>query len=157
MSQRKRRGVWMAVCLAVFLFRVLGQLYVALGKAPLLPPMALWYSGLIPYDVLLPIQIMLLMVMTVSVTSVLSGGSFLVPQRRKTKRALRLFAYAYLAVMLVRYPAIMVYKPELRWLGQTIPIFTHWCLAAFLLLLTAGRGSGEQANASLLDGRPELT
>ena len=157
MSHRKRRGIWMAVCLAVFLFRVLGQLYVALGKAPLLPPMHLWYSGLIPYDLLLPIQILLLMVMTVTVTSMLTGASVLIPRRRKINRALRAFACIYLAIMLMRYPAIMIYKPELRWLGQSIPIFTHWCLAAFLLLLTAGRGSRKQTDAGLFHGGPEFS
>lgn len=153
-----RRGTWMCICLAVFTFRVWGQLYVALGQSSLLPPMHLWYSGLIPYNVLLPIQMILLMLMAIIVANVLTGSTALTPHRQATRRAIRIFAMAYLLIMMVRYPAIMIIKPELRWLGQTIPIFTHWSLAAFLLLLAAGRSCGaEQPNASSLNRHAELT
>ena len=41
-------------CVAAFFVRVLSQVYVALYQPPWLPPMNEWYSGLIPYGVLLP-------------------------------------------------------------------------------------------------------
>ena len=45
------------------------------------------------------------------------------------------FGYLYLAVMVVRYPIQMVMHPESRWFGGTIPIFFHWVLAAFVILI----------------------
>jgi len=38
---------------ALFAARVLGQALVALLDFPLLPPMSAWYSGLLPYPILL--------------------------------------------------------------------------------------------------------
>ncbi len=45
---------------AAFSLRVLGQLVVVLFRPEFLPPNEEWYSGLIPYPFLLPIQIAIL-------------------------------------------------------------------------------------------------
>ena len=44
----------MWACVVLFMFRVLGQVYVALYAPRWLPPMGEWYSGLLPYYLLLP-------------------------------------------------------------------------------------------------------
>jgi hypothetical protein len=49
--------------LALFIARVLGQVLVAFFDARLLPPMQAWYSGLMPYEYLLPSQILLVALM----------------------------------------------------------------------------------------------
>ena len=51
--------------LGLFLARVIGQIYVGLYAPSFLPPWDEWYSGLLPYPWLLPIQILLLMWMAV--------------------------------------------------------------------------------------------
>ncbi len=50
---------------ALFLLRVVGQIEVWLLAPDWLPPMQAWYSGLLPYPLLLPAQILLLMLMPV--------------------------------------------------------------------------------------------
>ena len=46
----------MWACVILFMFRVLGQVYVALYAPRWLPPLREWYSGLLPYYPLLPAQ-----------------------------------------------------------------------------------------------------
>ena len=53
----------MAVLLVLFLARVFGQILAATVAPSWLPPMARWYSGLMPYRYLLPTQIVFLVVM----------------------------------------------------------------------------------------------
>jgi hypothetical protein len=43
--------------LALFVLRVLGQALVAFFNVGFLPPMPAWYSGLMPYEYLLPSQL----------------------------------------------------------------------------------------------------
>jgi len=54
----------MAVLLVLFIGRVLGQVLVATIAPSWLPPMARWYSGLMPYRYLLPTQIVFIVLMT---------------------------------------------------------------------------------------------
>jgi hypothetical protein len=49
--------------LALFALRVLGQALVAFFDVGFLPPMAAWYSGLLPYQYLLPSQIAIVALM----------------------------------------------------------------------------------------------
>jgi hypothetical protein len=63
----------MGVLLALFLLRVVGQIVVAAAAPRWLPPMARWYSGLMPYRYLLPTQIVFLIVMTALTVSVAAG------------------------------------------------------------------------------------
>src|SRR6516165_4376022 len=52
----------------LFVLRVAGQVLVGLGEASLLPPFERWYSGLLPYWLLLPAQIALIVLMLKIVT-----------------------------------------------------------------------------------------
>ena len=45
------------------------------------------------------------------------------------------FGAIYLGVMVLRYALRMFLYPHERWVGGSIPIFFHWDLAAFLLVL----------------------
>ena len=47
----------------LFFLRVVGQALVGLGEASFLPPFERWYSGLLPYWLLLPAQIALIVLM----------------------------------------------------------------------------------------------
>ena len=61
---------------ALFAARVLGQALVAFLDVPLLPPMSAWYSGLLPYPILLPTQLLILYhVVTARAVVALGGGS----------------------------------------------------------------------------------
>ena len=52
-------------CAALFASRVVGQLEALLVAPAWLPDMDAWYSGLMPYPLLLPAQIAILMLMAV--------------------------------------------------------------------------------------------
>jgi hypothetical protein len=70
-----------------------------------LPPMAAWYSGLIPYEYLLRLP-------------------FFYPPRKLLATAWLWFGYVYLAAMIAR--AVLLWD-------RPIPIVFHWVLAVFVI------------------------
>jgi hypothetical protein len=120
----------------LFLLRVLGQVYVGLYAPAWLPPWPEWYSGLLPYPLLLPAQILLLLWMTmVSYDNTRQAGRFYVESARVRQR-LRWIAALYAGVMALRYVLTMAFAPEMRWLHGTIPIAFHFVLAGYIAALT---------------------
>ncbi|HSA89721.1 MAG TPA: hypothetical protein VLF42_07485 [Burkholderiales bacterium] len=112
------------VLLALFTLRVLGQALVAFFGVGFLPPMAAWYSGLVPYEYLLPSQIVIIALMArICVDFTRRQGFFY--------RAKRVFATAWLWFGCL-YLAAMIARAVLLW-DRPIPIVFHWVLAAFVL------------------------
>jgi len=96
---------------------------VAFGDVSFLPPMDAWYSGLMPYEYLLPAQIALIALMTwICVDFTRRRGPFYAPRRFFATWWLG-FGCVYLAAMLGRF----------AWFGLSIPVVFHWVLAAFVL------------------------
>jgi hypothetical protein len=125
-------GPMLALLTALFFLRVLGQALVAFFSVSWLPAMQQWFSGLIPYPVLLTIQIVIMVCMVKIATDIWLGtGRFATP-RPSYARFLIAFSVIYAGAMTLRYVLTMIYRPEMRWLGGTIPIFFHFVLAAFL-------------------------
>lgn len=121
--------------LGLFVLRVTGQALVAFFHVEFLPPMREWYSGLLAYEYLLPSQAVLIALMVKICVDFTRGvGIFVTPRRFFAVYGLY-FGYLYLAVMVARYPIQMALHPESRWFGGTIPIFFHWVLAAFVILI----------------------
>lgn len=125
-------GVVLGVLAALFALRVLGQALVAAGLAPFLPPMEQWYSGLVPYPVLLPIQAVMLVLMAKLIVDVWRGSGAFSVARPRLGRILKGFSYFYALAMVARYVIVMIVHPEWRWFGHTIPIWFHLVLAAFV-------------------------
>ena len=89
-----------------------------------LPPMEVWYSGLMPYEYLLPSQIVLIAVMAkICVDFTRARGLFFETNRFFATPWLW-FGYLYLVAMLAR--AIFLWD-------RPIPIVYHWLLAAFVI------------------------
>jgi hypothetical protein len=109
--------------LALFVLRVLGQVLVAFFHVGFLPPMEAWYSGLMPYEYLLPSQIIIIAAMAkICVDFTRRRGFFYGP--RRVFAAEWLYAGTlYLAAMIARF----------LWFGPSIPVFFHWVLAAFVI------------------------
>ncbi|MCZ6895416.1 MAG: hypothetical protein O7H40_15400 [Gammaproteobacteria bacterium] len=127
----------------LFFLRVLGQALVAFFNVTFLPPMEQWYSGLIPYPILLSIQIIIVLAQVrLSVDLYLQKG-FFVRRRPTAGRILSWFSAVYFLAMLARYIITMMLYPERRWFGGTIPIFFHWVLAAYLRLYGRYLSRGE--------------
>jgi hypothetical protein len=120
---------------SLFFLRVVGQFLVTYWAVPFLPPMSEWYSGLIPYPVLLPIQILLLIVMTMIGYHFTTGTGVFLIQKRRVGLGLKYFSYLYFGSMVLRYIITMAFHPEQRWFGGTIPIFFHWILAGYIFTL----------------------
>jgi hypothetical protein len=130
----------------LFFARVLGQALVALFEPRSLPPMAEWYSGLLPYPMLLPIQVVMLAVMAKVNGDVSCRSGFFATSRPRLGRFLRAFSYVYVAAMVLRYVLTMTLHPERRWVHGTIPIVFHWVLAGYLW--TLGRHQARESGAA---------
>jgi hypothetical protein len=125
----------MAVLLVLFLGRVLGQLLVATVAPSWLPPMARWYSGLMPYRYLLPVQIVFLVVMTALTVSVARESEPLGAPAPATGTWLVWASYIYALGTGGRAIRYALAAPDRR--GVLIPIVFHFVLAGFLF--TYGR------------------
>jgi len=125
----------MAVLLALFFARVLGQIVAATIAPPWLPPMRRWYSGLMPYRYLLPTQIVFLVVMAVTTLSIARRSTPLGTMAPAVGTWIIWASYAYALGMVVRSVRYASTPPERR--GVLIPIVFHFVLAAFLF--TYGR------------------
>jgi hypothetical protein len=122
----------LALLTALFFLRVLGQALSVFLQVDWLPATEHWASGLIPYPILLTIQIVMLIVMVKISTDVWRAVGFFSQPRPSYARFLIAFSVIYAGAMTLRYVLTMIYRPEMRWLGGTIPIFFHFVLAAFL-------------------------
>ena len=93
-----------------------------------------WYSGLVPYALLLPSQVVILVIqIAVCVQFARGRGLLVMPRRPRSGAALVVVAVIYAAAMVVRYVLTMTWYPERRWLGPgTIPSIFHVVLAAFI-------------------------
>lgn len=126
----------LSVLAFLFFLRVLGQALVAFAGVTALPPMSEWYSGLLPYPLLLPGQIIILALQAWISLQFARGHGVLVTRRPRFGRILIALSVVYFFAMAVRYAIMMTWYPERRWLGTgTIPIVFHWVLAAYLFTL----------------------
>ncbi len=146
---RRIYAVNLGVLAFAFFLRVLGQVLVAFFQVDFLPPMAEWYSGLLPYPVLLPIQLLILVVQAKVSLDIWRDSGFFAIRRPRAGKVLCWFSYVYFAGMVLRYVLTMSIYPERRWFTGTIPIFFHWVLAAYLFVLGrfyvwAGRGASPE-------------
>jgi hypothetical protein len=95
-----------------------------------------WYSGLLPYPVLLPVQLAIVALM---VFMILQLACRVAPSPRLA-RGITIFAIVYAAAMLVRFIVLRTQHPALEWYqGGLIPILFHWVLASFLLVYARAR------------------
>ena len=119
------------ILLALFVVRVAGQALVAFLGVAWLPPMEQWYSGLMPYEYLLPSQVLIILLMAKICVDFTRGRGFFVQPRRFFATGWLWFGWLYLAVMVARYPVQKTLDPD----GAIIPIFFHWVLASFVILV----------------------
>lgn len=134
-TQPRRLAPLLWTLLALFCLRVAGQALVAFFQVEFLPPMQEWYSGLLPYEYLLPSQIIIVALMVKICVDFTRGRGIFFEPRRFFAVYWLYFGYAYLAVMVARYPLQMYFHSEARWFGGTIPIFFHWALAVFVIMI----------------------
>ena len=123
------------VILFIFILRVTGQMLVALGWQGFLPSMEQWHSGIIPYPWLVLSQIIIIILYGKVCLDFSRGKGFFVTPRRGLGKGLLILGSIYFGIMIIRYIIRMVFHPEARWFGGTIPIFLHLVLSTFLLIV----------------------
>ena len=114
----------MWVLFGLFVLRVLGQALVAFFSIRFLPPMAAWYSGLMPYEYLLPSQLVIIGLMAKICLDFTRRRGYFFETKPWLAKELLWFGYLYLAVMVAR--AVFLWD-------RPIPIVFHWVLAAFVI------------------------
>ena len=116
------------VLFGLFVMRVAGQVIVFLFAPGWLPPMRRWYSGLMPYQYLLPSQLAIMALMVAMIAQVARGAA-----PTSVLGAVEVWAsYLYAAGMVVRLATWLRDPPDRR--GVFIPIVFHFVLAAFLFV-----------------------
>ncbi len=120
-------------CVALFGARVIGQIEALLLEPDWLPAMEAWYSGLMPYYLLLPAQIALLMFMAVVAWNRRVRTGRFAAAHPRLAGGLRIAACLYFLAMALRLALNISANGEDFWTEGAIPVAFHWVLALFLL------------------------
>lgn len=137
LTREKLRVAALLLALLLFFARVVGQIQVLLLQPDWLPPMEAWYSGLLPYPILLPAQILLLMFMSLVACDHVRGRGFFWPSRNGVRLGLRAFAALYASAMAIRLAVMMSAPPHDPLASGIIPVVFHWVLAGFIAAVAA--------------------
>lgn len=121
-------------CVALFAARVIAQFEVFMLAPSWLPDMDAWYSGLLPYHLLLPAQVALLMIMAVMAWNRRVRTGRFADAHPRIAGALRVFAGIYFAAMASRLGLNVFEHGAEFWRHGAIPVAFHWVLALFLLV-----------------------
>src|SRR5687768_13010010 len=114
------------ILLMAFLLRVVGQALVVFLDVQFLPPRETWNSGVMPYEYLLPSQLVIIVLMTKICVDFSRERGFFFKPRKLFATAWLWFGYLYLAAMVAR--AVFLWD-------RPIPIVFHWVLAAFVIIV----------------------
>jgi hypothetical protein len=120
------------VLFVLFVGRVVGQILVATARPRWLPPMARWYSGVMPYRYLLPAQLIIIVLMSAMIMAVTNAAGPLGRPSGGIGVATVAASSVYAAGMVWRAVRRAVQPPERR--GVVIPIVFHFVLAGFLFV-----------------------
>src|SRR5262245_30906222 len=103
MNQHCRMAAVLWLLLALFALRVVGQALVVFLHVRWLPPEREWFSGLLPYPLLLPAQILIIVLLAAVCRDFSRGRGWFVTPRHGIGRWVMAFGLIYFAAMLVRY------------------------------------------------------
>jgi hypothetical protein len=143
----RRLTLWL--CLGIFLARVVGQIEVLLLAPHWLPKLSAWESGLIPYPVLLPLQIVVVAWMAAIASDHSHGSGPMWVESSRVRRRLNALAAVYASVMLLRLVVTAALPPHSLIDRGLIPILAHWDLAGFIALVARARTSSIDGSRAL--------
>ncbi|MEQ1758723.1 MAG: hypothetical protein ABL986_10420 [Vicinamibacterales bacterium] len=127
------RPTGLGILTLLFALRVAGQGLVQARRPTWLPPNGEW--ALTPYRVLLPVQLALIALMVWIDVDVALGRGRWAQLAVSPGNGMLWFSGIYAATMAIRYGWRMSRRADQRWFGGAIPIFFHWVLASYLLVL----------------------
>lgn len=119
-------------CLALFLFRVLAQWAQYLFEWPFLPPFEAWHSAVVPYWLLLFIQLAIASYLGRVAANISMGR--VQPTRRSAFCWLG-FGLIYFATMAGRMILGLTVLSTHDWFSNRLPTFFHLVLAAFVIVV----------------------
>jgi hypothetical protein len=122
----------MWVLFTLFVARVVGQVLAATLRPRWLPPMARWYSGVMPYRYLLPSQVLIIALMIAMTAGVARAAGPFGEPRLSVGVPVLWASYVYTAGMVWRAARRALMPPERR--GVLIPIVFHFVLGGFLFV-----------------------
>lgn len=132
-ARSRQRTVWtLSLLLALFVFRVVAQLWQYAWPTDRLPAFSAWQSGLLPYPLLVLSQLMLIAAGVWAIRGVAHGT--LAPPHRVV-RALQVFGWIYGIAMALRLLAGLTILQDARFFGATLPAVFHLVLASLLIVL----------------------
>jgi hypothetical protein len=142
----------MWVLFALFVARVVGQILAATISPRWLPPMARWYSGVMPYRYLLPSQIVIICLMVAMTVGVARASGPLGEPQPILGVAGLWASYVYAGGMIWRAVRRALQPPPRR--GVVIPIVFHFVLAAFLFTFGSWHRGASRREARIHIGIP---
>ena len=120
----------------VFLGRVLAQVFVGIYSPSYLPKMEMWYSGLMPYPILLTYQVFIYTCMIIfNFCLYMERGPLFLVLNDKTSIYYIYFGAVYFLLMILRFVIHKIKEPDIIWPRGSIPIFFHFFLAIYIILL----------------------
>ncbi len=127
----KKYGVWLWALLGLFCFRVAAQLVQWRFEAPLLPPFDAWHSSVVPYAVLLAVQVVI--IAFYGRVSLAFWSRSVEPSRRSAALWLSIGS-VYGIVMAARLVLGMTVLSSQAWFANWLPTLFHLVLASFMLV-----------------------
>lgn len=121
--------------LLLFCLRVAGQLMVAICQVPFLPPMQEWQSGLLPYPILLASQLLIIGLFAKVCHDFYVQSGFFYQAKGVLAEPLMTFGKAYVVLNAARAVIWTTAFKHHIWFTGTIPIFFHFILASFLIIV----------------------
>lgn len=125
-------GLWL--CTLLFAFRVIAQPLSTTGYFSCLPPFNTWYSGALPYPVLLISQGLILLLM-LHVNVRWSRG--IATPHPRTGKLLFGWGALYMTAMLARLMLGLTLLAGHPWFDRPLPTLFHLVLAGYVLILSA--------------------
>jgi hypothetical protein len=119
------------ILFALFALRVIAQPLALVVESAALPRFESWHSAALPYAVLLPSQILILVALGWTAWRFTMGN--VTPRQAKGKLALAL-GTVYLLAMVLRLVLGATVLSHVRWFASPLPTVFHLVLAGYLLV-----------------------
>lgn len=133
MQQNTNRYVsWLWLLTTLFCFRVIAQPATLFFEIPYLPPFQDWYSGVMPYWLLVIFQITIIGVMVN--TNIAHSGRRVIANLKRG-RVLLVIGLTYAAIMAARLILGYTLLADHYWFANSIAPLFHLVLATYILLL----------------------
>jgi hypothetical protein len=139
-----KAGWLLWACVALFALRVIGQLEVAILEPAWLPESGAWHSGFLPYPLLLPMQIAMLMLMAIFAWDPRVRNRRISRVHPRVAAALRKLALFHFFAMAVRLAADILENGWNFWREDAISVVSHWVWVLFVLVCCRGAPTEQQ-------------